>query len=62
MPRSSPTKTKSRSRRRRPSRKIREASCFQCSKKTKSSPNLVFFVSLPDSQYDSYYCGCAGWE
>jgi hypothetical protein len=27
-----------------------------------SSKELAFFESKPDQEYDTYYCGCLGWD
>ncbi len=29
---------------------------------TKSDFNLAFFEYHPESKYDTYYCGCWGWD
>lgn len=31
-------------------------------RETDSSLSLAFFVYQPDQPYDSYYCGCMGWD
>lgn len=41
---------------------IRMARCTTCWKECPSSPNLPFFRSYPDSDYDTFYCGCLGWH
>lgn len=33
-----------------------------CKCETESSPSLAFFKSQPEKEFDSYYCGCMGWE
>ena len=44
----------------------RKARCPHCGKITQSSYNLPFFEPKekfnPKGQYDSYYCGCEGWD
>lgn len=43
----------------------RKAICGQCRKDhtiTPSTPSLPFFREEPDFQFDSYYCGCRGWD
>jgi len=27
-----------------------------------SKKELAFFESMPDQDYDQYYCGCRGWD
>lgn len=39
----------------------REAKCNECGHKARSNINLPFFKYCPDSEYDSFYCGCCGW-
>lgn len=39
----------------------RMAKCT-CGKTVKSERNLPFFAHKPESKYDSYYCGCYGWN
>jgi hypothetical protein len=39
----------------------REARCF-CGNTQPSSVKLAFFRRYPDSPYDSFYCGCRGWD
>jgi hypothetical protein len=29
---------------------------------TESTPSLAFFKAMPEEEFDSYYCGCMGWE
>jgi len=45
-----------------PSLDGRTACCPDCGKKTTSNFNLPFFSYQPNQQYDSYYCGCYGWD
>ena len=33
-----------------------------CGKIKESSPYLPFFKEQPNSKYDSFYCGCDGWD
>lgn len=41
----------------------RKAKCFYgCGKIADSSYSLPFFEYKPNSEYDSYYCGCEGWD
>ena len=40
----------------------RIAKCDMCSNTQKSSENLAFFKYKPNSNTDSYYCGCWGWN
>lgn len=42
--------------------KDRIAKCTECGKETQSNPHLAFFKYEPDKEYDSYYCGCYGWD
>lgn len=37
--------------------KCRECGCVQ-----KSSPEAAFFKSKPNEEYDTFYCGCNGWD
>lgn len=46
----------------RPSLKGRKAKCAYCGKIKDSDYNLPFFEYRPDREYDSYYCGCGGWD
>lgn len=34
----------------------------RCQCERPSSVSLAFFRHKPDSQYDEYFCGCAGWD
>ena len=38
---------------------IGKSSC-ECQKP--SSTDLAFFCYQPDKEFDSYYCGCIGWD
>lgn len=38
----------------------RAARCIYCKKETPSDLSLAFFRS--GSDYDTYYCGCKGWD
>lgn len=40
----------------------RKAKCSWCGHIEDSNANLPFFQSKPNSNYDSYYCGCGGWD
>ncbi len=40
----------------------RRAKCIQCALKTESNSGLAFFESKPEKEFDSYYCGCYGWD
>ena len=40
----------------------REARCPDCGHREPSAPGLAFFQYRPDKEYDSYYCGCYGWD
>lgn len=41
----------------------RMARCtYNCGSKTQSKWELPFFKYQPDNEYDSYYCGCFGWD
>lgn len=40
----------------------RKARCSYCGKTVESNLNLPFFEFRPDKEYDSYYCGCGGWD
>ena len=47
----------------RPNLAGRIARCtYNCGHKTDSSFNLPFFRHNPDKEYDSYFCGCEGWD
>ena len=39
----------------------RKARC-SCGKIVESNVNLPFFEYRPNAEYDSYYCGCWGWD
>lgn len=40
----------------------RQARC-SCFRKEPSDPQkLAFFEHRPESEFDSYYCGCNGWD
>lgn len=38
------------------------AKCSDCGNIQPSNYNLIFFRYRPDCQYDSFYCGCRGWD
>lgn len=40
----------------------RFAKCSDCSSKVPSKWSLPFFSYSPDEEFDSYYCGCYGWD
>lgn len=40
----------------------RIAKCEFCSNERKSDFSLPFFEYKKDKKYDSYYCGCFGWD
>lgn len=40
----------------------RKAKCCWCGKVTRSSFSLPYFEFKPAKEYDSYYCGCKGWD
>lgn len=40
----------------------RKAKCGECGSMVSSSWNLPFFEYKPDKEYDTYYCGCWGWD
>ena len=40
----------------------RTARCADCGSLEPSAPSLPFFMYRPDYAYDSYYCGCYGWD
>ena len=41
----------------------RQATCTTCRRApVPSSASLAFFSYLPDWEFDSYYCGCRGWD
>ena len=33
-----------------------------CGKTEPSNPNAAFFEYKPNSDFDSFYCGCWGWD
>lgn len=40
----------------------RKAKCNECNCVVDSDTNLAFFEYKPNEEFDSYYCGCKGWE
>lgn len=40
----------------------RKARCTYCGHETDSRENLPFFEYRPNAEYDSFYCGCGGWD
>lgn len=40
----------------------RIARCSTCGRETASDLELPFFEYQPECEYDTYYCGCWGWE
>ena len=40
----------------------RQAKCPDCGRTTESRWDLPFFKRNPHSEFDSYYCGCYGWN
>ena len=40
----------------------RKAKCSYCDKIVDSDFGLPFFENRPTKEYDSYYCGCEGWD
>ena len=40
----------------------RKAKCKYCGEIKDSNFNLPFFEFRPAQEYDSYYCGCRGWN
>lgn len=36
--------------------------CYGCGSYDNSRPSLPFFEYRPDREYDTYYCGCYGWD
>lgn len=42
----------------------RMAKCAEgkCGSMRPSSTSLAFFQHRPEREYDSYYCGCRGWD
>jgi len=45
-----------------PSYKNRKAICPSCKKTKPSSESLPFFEYRPTMEFDSFYCGCRGWD
>lgn len=45
-----------------PNIKGRMAVCWDCGRTVPSNENLPFFKYKPNSESDSYYCGCCGWD
>jgi hypothetical protein len=45
-----------------PDLKGRKAKCDYCKRIKESSFDLPFFEHKPNDKYDSYYCGCRGWD
>ena len=40
----------------------RKAKCSCCGKVVDSKESLPFFEYRPEKEYDSFYCGCWGWD
>ena len=40
----------------------RMARCADCGGYEPSAPSLPFFMYHEERGYDSYYCGCYGWD
>lgn len=40
----------------------RKTQCSYCNKIVKSDFRLPFFEYRPNCEFDSYYCGCRGWN
>jgi len=40
----------------------RMARCTDCQRTTESSTSLPFFKHHPTGGWDTYYCGCRGWN
>ena len=40
----------------------RKAKCYYCGEERKSNYDLPFFEYNEDKEYDTYYCGCYGWD
>lgn len=40
----------------------RKAQCSDCRTTKDSSPSLAFFTHRSNSELDSFYCGCRGWN
>jgi hypothetical protein len=36
--------------------------CYKCKSEVDSSFQLPFFEYRSSNKYDSYYCGCCGWD
>ena len=45
-----------------PSLHGRKARCFYGGNIVESSLDQAFFKYQPDCEFDSYYCGCYGWD
>jgi hypothetical protein len=45
-----------------PDLRTREARCPSCDARRPSSPDLAFFEHTPTKPFDSFYCGCCGWD
>lgn len=43
-------------------RKARCSYYSSCKQEVSSMGNLAFFEYKPHKDYDSYYCGCWGWD
>ena len=40
----------------------RKATCIYCMRAARSDCQLAFFKYKPNLPYDTYYCGCKGWN
>ena len=40
----------------------RKAKCIWCGQIRESNETLPFFEYKQNSDFDSYYCGCGGWD
>jgi hypothetical protein len=40
----------------------KKAKCSYCKNIVNSNFNLAFFTIRENSEYNSYYCGCRGWD
>lgn len=40
----------------------RKAKCIWCDQIRESDDHLPYFEYKPNSDFDSYYCGCGGWD
>ena len=40
----------------------RKARCNYCGEIVDSKASLPFFEYRPEQEYDSFYCGCWGWD